>query len=167
MAYPWILAPLISANDQAHNCKGLAVAVSFVAISRALAQAWDCTKRAKGKKSCLRFSTLYLRRDRSGHRLCIHAPDLSTGPWWRRAHRSPHCLPRMNGALSPGDVAGAVMQQTSPNLLVTAGCCAMLCPHCKLSLLCHHKAIYFLGLGTANLLTTVPSFRAFYLLGET
>lgn len=47
MTYPWILAPLISANDQAHNCKGLAVAVSFVAISRASA----VRKGQKGRKA--------------------------------------------------------------------------------------------------------------------
>jgi len=29
---PWIFAPLISANYQAHNCEGLTVTVCFVAI---------------------------------------------------------------------------------------------------------------------------------------
>ena len=121
MVHPWILAPLISANDQAHNCKGLTVTVCFVVMYRASAQAWVCMKRLKGKKRCLHSSMPYLCRDLSGHHLCIHTLDLSTGPWGRWAHLSSHCLPQMNGALSPGDVEGAVMQQTSSKLLVTSG----------------------------------------------
>lgn len=97
--HPWILATLISANNQALNCKGLAVTVCFVATYRASAQVWDCMKRSEGKR-CLHSSMLYLCRVLPGHCLCIHALDLSAGPWWRWVHLSLHCLSQMNGVLS-------------------------------------------------------------------
>lgn len=106
-----------------------------------------------------------------GHSVHIHTLDLSPGTWQNWDHfiafskwmvLSP---PEISKVFSfPKPLQSFCLGQDPP----WPSGLSMLCPHFKLCLICHQKAIHFLSVRTVNIPSTVPSLpsRDFYLFRD-
>lgn len=115
-------------------------------------------------------SVLFLWRVLLGHSIHIHMLDLSPGTWQNWDHLIAFLKWTV---LSPSEIFKVL---SFPKLLqslclgqdpLQPSRLSVLCPHYKLGLIFHQKAIHFLSVGTVNIPATLLSFRDFYLFGDT